>query len=465
MSGASDSSTLNEIMPMIYRRFTEKSAEEWRQIYKALQLLEFLIKHGSERVIDDARNHLTLLKMLRQFQFIDQNGKDQGINVRNRAKELADLLSDVERIRAERKKARSNKAKYIGVEGGGGFSSSSRYGGFGSESGGYGGSSGGGSAGYGGYSGGVYGDGGGFGGQQDSDFQDTQRRGEQFEEYDEYDEGDRPSRAAASAARPKRTQAAASAPKKAAPEPAKPKEPEVDLFSFDEPAAPSGSTTSAAPPSTSSGLASLVSNTHDDDEFDDFQSATPSTQTTQSTVPPPRSFASPVSPQITSHAQGAPFAQPKPVSAPQQANLGSMVGLAFISPQPTSGPNYSAFSTPLTTGNALSPKPPATGYQPAGPNYFTSVPAAGQPSTSASLGAGKSAAKPSASGGDAFGSLWSTVGGNVKKSTTPSTGGPAMGQLAKEKSAAGIWGAPAAASNPAGGAGSSNGGNGLDSLL
>lgn len=28
------SQLLNEIMPMIYKRFTEKSAEEWRQIYK-----------------------------------------------------------------------------------------------------------------------------------------------------------------------------------------------------------------------------------------------------------------------------------------------------------------------------------------------------------------------------------------------------------------------------------------------
>ena len=27
---------LNEIMPMIYKRFTEKAAEEWRQIYKVL---------------------------------------------------------------------------------------------------------------------------------------------------------------------------------------------------------------------------------------------------------------------------------------------------------------------------------------------------------------------------------------------------------------------------------------------
>ena len=28
------SQLLNEIMPMIYKRFTEKTAEEWRQIYK-----------------------------------------------------------------------------------------------------------------------------------------------------------------------------------------------------------------------------------------------------------------------------------------------------------------------------------------------------------------------------------------------------------------------------------------------
>lgn len=39
---------LNEIMPMIYRRFTEKAAEEWRQIYKvrlAPQLYEAKHSH------------------------------------------------------------------------------------------------------------------------------------------------------------------------------------------------------------------------------------------------------------------------------------------------------------------------------------------------------------------------------------------------------------------------------------
>ena len=29
---------LNEIMPLIYKRFTDKTAEEWRQIYKVLHL-------------------------------------------------------------------------------------------------------------------------------------------------------------------------------------------------------------------------------------------------------------------------------------------------------------------------------------------------------------------------------------------------------------------------------------------
>lgn len=87
-------------MPSIYSRFMEKEAKQWRQIYKvrsgfillsmsltvpwdlqqALQLLEYLIKHGSERVVDDARSHISTLKMLRNFHYIDDKGKDEGLN-------------------------------------------------------------------------------------------------------------------------------------------------------------------------------------------------------------------------------------------------------------------------------------------------------------------------------------------------------------------------------------------------
>ncbi|KAL2261762.1 hypothetical protein VTK26DRAFT_3438 [Humicola hyalothermophila] len=459
--------TLNEIMPMIYRRFTEKSAEEWRQIYKALQLLEFLIKHGSERVVDDARSHITLLKMLRQFHYIDQNGKDQGVNVRHRAKELAELLSDVDRIRAERKKARANRGKFTSMQGGGGFGSSSRYGGFGSNSG-YGGSS----STYGGYSGGVYGDGGGFGGQSD-EWRGSQSRADRFEEYDEFDEGERP-RPSASASSAKPTGSAAAGAKRTTAEPPKQKEPEVDLFDFDEPAAPAAPV--AAPPKTS-GLESLAgAANNDDDEFDDFQSAAPAA------AAPQPSLTGSLPPPITAAAPSAPLAAPKPVSAPQQANLSGMVAMSSISPPPSStaspAANFSAFSAPLaatttTTTTTLSPAsqaPKPTGYQATAPNYFSSVQAtaASQQKPAASSAAG---AKPAAGsgGGDAFGALWSQASVGIKKNT-PAGPGPAMGQLAKEKSSAGIWGAAATApaAKPAGGAGAGGGkplGNGLDDLL
>ncbi|AQZ18365.1 ENT3 (YJR125C) [Zygosaccharomyces parabailii] len=107
-----------EILGMIFRRFTEKTAGEWRQIYKALQLLDYLVKHGSERFIDDTRCSLSLIKMLESFHYVDSQGKDQGVNVRSRAKALTELLGDDERIRSERKKARETSKKYKGVAGG-----------------------------------------------------------------------------------------------------------------------------------------------------------------------------------------------------------------------------------------------------------------------------------------------------------------------------------------------------------
>jgi epsin len=129
-------------MPTIYQRFTEKEANQWRQIYKALVLLEFLVKNGSERVIDDARSHLSLIKVLRNFYYTDEQGKDQGINVRNRSKELAELLADLDKVRAERRKAKANRNKYTGTGNDGGdgngpsfmSNTGSRYGGFGSDS-------------------------------------------------------------------------------------------------------------------------------------------------------------------------------------------------------------------------------------------------------------------------------------------------------------------------------------------
>ncbi|KAK4552894.1 Epsin-3, clathrin recruitment and traffic between the Golgi and endosome [Recurvomyces mirabilis] len=466
---------LNEVMPMIYKRFTEKSAEEWRQIYKSLQLMEFLVKNGSERVIDDARSHLSLLKMLRQFHFIDQNGKDQGINVRNRSKELTDLLSDVDKIRSERKKARGTRNKYSGHEGGaglgGGASSSSagRYGGFGSESGG-------GYAGdYGGSSRGVYGDGGGFGGESHEDYDEAGRTGgaEKFEEYDEFDDGGArapPSRRKADAAATRRTA------KKELP---KPKEPEVDLFDFgDEPAMSSNGAASSsvlAPPSTISAPVPA-----DDDDFDDFQSATPATTTTAptptSTIPKPNYSSIPTLSATTSNPTTH-FAQPSPQPGTQKADFGNLFATTSPPASSTGTPaaNYSAFSPPPMQAQGQGMKP--SGYQPTGPNYYTSVqvqqPGGPQAQTQGQQGAGgrmgsgitspiggnAAIKKPAGAGGDAFASL---LGGSMKKSGTGVGGGGkglTIADMAKEKSRAGLYGSDApAVGTPAGSA--SNGGGG-----
>ncbi|KAG1170906.1 hypothetical protein G6F70_007358 [Rhizopus microsporus] len=137
----------NEIMPTIYKRFTEKEARYWRQIYKSLVLLEYLVKNGSERVVDDARSHISMIKMMKNFHYVDEKGKDQGINVRNRAKELVELLNNTDAIKEERKKAKKNRSKYTGVGSdggmmfassggysGGSYSSNPRFEGFGSDS-------------------------------------------------------------------------------------------------------------------------------------------------------------------------------------------------------------------------------------------------------------------------------------------------------------------------------------------
>ena len=70
-------STFYEVMNTIYKRLNER---QWRNIYKALTLLEYCIKHGSEKVISYANEHLYDLKALKNFHHIDSKGKDQGIN-------------------------------------------------------------------------------------------------------------------------------------------------------------------------------------------------------------------------------------------------------------------------------------------------------------------------------------------------------------------------------------------------
>ena len=102
-----------EVMGMIWRRLNDHG-KNWRHVYKALTLLDYLIKTGSERVAVECRENIYTIHTLRDFQYIDRDGRDQGINVREKAKQLVALLRDEEKLNKERSQALKTKTRIAG---------------------------------------------------------------------------------------------------------------------------------------------------------------------------------------------------------------------------------------------------------------------------------------------------------------------------------------------------------------
>ncbi|XP_042866696.1 epsin-2-like isoform X21 [Penaeus japonicus] len=100
----------SEIMQMIWKRLNDHG-RNWRHVYKALVLLEYLIKTGSEKVADQCKENIFAIQTLKDFQYIEEN-KDQGMSVREKAKALVTLLKDDERLRNERVRALKAKERF-----------------------------------------------------------------------------------------------------------------------------------------------------------------------------------------------------------------------------------------------------------------------------------------------------------------------------------------------------------------
>ncbi|KAG2455765.1 EPN2 protein, partial [Polypterus senegalus] len=104
----------SEIMSMIWRRLNDHG-KNWRHVYKALTLLDYLIKTGSERVAQQCKENIFAIQTLKDFQYIDRDGKDQGINVREKSKQLVALLKDDDRLKGERAQALKTKERMAQV--------------------------------------------------------------------------------------------------------------------------------------------------------------------------------------------------------------------------------------------------------------------------------------------------------------------------------------------------------------
>jgi len=99
-----------EIMQMVWKRLNDHG-KNWRHVYKALVLLDYIIKTGSEKVAQQCKENIFAIETLKNFQYVE-DGKDHGMNVREKAKQLVQLLKDDERLRNERAKALKAKERF-----------------------------------------------------------------------------------------------------------------------------------------------------------------------------------------------------------------------------------------------------------------------------------------------------------------------------------------------------------------
>ncbi|KAL5260657.1 hypothetical protein ACHWQZ_G010721 [Mnemiopsis leidyi] len=100
-----------EIMTILWKRLNDHG-KNWRHVYKALLVLDYIIKRGSERVAQQCKEQIYSLLTLQDFRFVDKDGKDQGASVREKARQLVTLLKDDDRLKSERKKALQAKERF-----------------------------------------------------------------------------------------------------------------------------------------------------------------------------------------------------------------------------------------------------------------------------------------------------------------------------------------------------------------
>ena len=64
---------------MLDKRLNDRG-KNWRHVLKSLKVLDYCLHEGSELVVTWARKNIYIIKTLREFQHIDEDGRDVGQN-------------------------------------------------------------------------------------------------------------------------------------------------------------------------------------------------------------------------------------------------------------------------------------------------------------------------------------------------------------------------------------------------
>lgn len=100
------------IMSIVWQRL---GSSRWRCVYKALEVLRYLIMHGAARCTEEARAASHHIQTLQHFRYVDpKTHHDHGEAVRTRAKLVCDMLADESVLEEEREKSKELRAKLQG---------------------------------------------------------------------------------------------------------------------------------------------------------------------------------------------------------------------------------------------------------------------------------------------------------------------------------------------------------------
>jgi hypothetical protein len=98
------------IMNAIWERLRDVSSV--KHVYKALHLIEYLIKNGSERVVVESRKRIVDIRQFTRYTIRNVKNQEVGGEVRQKANTIVDLLHDKKRLKEERKKCQQTRGKY-----------------------------------------------------------------------------------------------------------------------------------------------------------------------------------------------------------------------------------------------------------------------------------------------------------------------------------------------------------------
>lgn len=93
----------------------ESDGRSWKQIFKTLTLIEFLIKNGSERFIEECRDKMYKIRSFQDFNYYEGT-IEKASGIREKSRQIVELLGSNELIRSERDKARQLRNKFVGID-------------------------------------------------------------------------------------------------------------------------------------------------------------------------------------------------------------------------------------------------------------------------------------------------------------------------------------------------------------